>query len=111
MLDRGESLDWFANREVVIEAMLAGLDIYLFVVHIFTHDHPFIEPGLFKDRNFSVGLIFIFTIGIILLATMALLPPFMQSLMGFPIIDVGLLLAPRGVGHDDRHDHGRQAFR
>ena len=98
MLDRGESLDWFANREVVIEAMLAGLAIYLFVVHIFTHDHPFIEPGLFKDRNFSVGLIFIFTIGIILLATMALLPPFMQSLMGFPIIDVGLLLAPRGVG-------------
>lgn len=98
MLDRGESLDWFSNPEVVIEAMLAGLAIYLFIAHIFTHEHPFIEPALFKDRNFSVGLLFIFIIGVILLATMALLPPFMQTLLGYPVIDVGLLLAPRGVG-------------
>ncbi|HJU71371.1 MAG TPA: DHA2 family efflux MFS transporter permease subunit [Paucimonas sp.] len=98
MLDRGESLDWFANAEVITEAILAGLCFYLFIAHIFTHAHPFIEPGLFKDRNFSVGLIFIFIVGIILLATMALLPPFLQNLMGFPVIDVGYLLAPRGVG-------------
>ncbi|MFH1817014.1 MAG: DHA2 family efflux MFS transporter permease subunit [Pseudomonadota bacterium] len=98
MLDRGQSLDWFANPEIVVEALLAGLALYLFVTHMFTHDHPFIEPGLFKDRNFSVGLVLIFIVGIILLATMALLPPFMQSLLGFPVIDVGYLLAPRGVG-------------
>ena len=98
MLDRGESLDWFTNPEVVIEAMLSGLALYLFIAHIFTHEHPFIEPGLFKDRNFSVGLLFIFIVGIILLATMALLPPFMQNLMGYPVIDVGYLMAPRGVG-------------
>jgi DHA2 family multidrug resistance protein len=70
----------------------------MFIVHIFTHPQPFIEPGLFKDRNFSVGLVFIFIVGLILLATMALLPPFMQNLMGYPVIDVGYLLAPRGVG-------------
>lgn len=98
MLDRGQSLDWFANPEVLIEAILLGLALYLFIVHIFTKDHPFIEPGLFKDRNFSVGLIFIFIVGIILLATMALLPPFMQHLMGYPVINVGYVLAPRGVG-------------
>jgi DHA2 family multidrug resistance protein len=98
MLDRGESLDWFASIEVTVEAMTAGLAFYLFIAHIFTYDHPFIEPAIFKDRNFSVGLVFIFIIGVILLATMALLPPFMQSLMGYPVIDVGYLLAPRGVG-------------
>jgi len=98
MLDRGESLDWFASPEIVMEAMLAGLSFYLFVAHMFTHEHPFIEPGLFRDRNFSVGLLFIFIVGIILLATMALLPPFMLHLMGYPVIDVGLLLAPRGIG-------------
>lgn len=98
MLDRGESLDWFASREVVIEGVLAGLCFYMFVAHIFTDKHPFIEPGLFKDRNFTLGLLAIFIVGIILLATMALMPPFMQSLMGYPVIDVGLLLAPRGVG-------------
>jgi len=98
MLDRGESLDWFSSREVVIEAALAALAFYLFVAHIFTYDHPFIEPGLFADRNFSVGLLFIFIIGVILLATMALLPPFLQGLMAYPVIDVGYVLAPRGVG-------------
>ena len=80
MLDRGESQDWFASREIVIEAALAALGMYLFIVHIFTHRKPFIEPAMFRDRNFSVGLLFIFIVGIILLATMALLPPFMQNL-------------------------------
>lgn len=98
MLDRGESLDWFASAEIVAEALLCVLALYLFTVHIFTHDHPFIEPGLLRDRNFALGLVFIFVVGIILLATMALLPPFLQGLMGYPIIDVGLLLAPRGLG-------------
>jgi DHA2 family multidrug resistance protein len=98
MLDRGGSLNWFASPEVVVEGMLAALALYLFIAHMFTHRSPFIEPGLFKDRNFSVGLLFIFVVGIILLATMALLPPFMQNLMGYPVIDVGFILAPRGVG-------------
>ncbi len=98
MLDRGQLLDWFASPEIIIEALLAGFALYLFVAHIFTHDQPFIEPGLFKDRNFSVGLVMIFVVGLILLTTMALLPPFLQNLLGYPVIDVGFLLAPRGVG-------------
>lgn len=98
MLDRGQSLDWFAKREVVVEAMLAGLCLYLFIAHIFTHEHPFIEPGLFRDWNFSLGLVVIFIVGAILFATMALLPPFMQNLLGYPVIDIGILLVPRGIG-------------
>ena len=98
MLDRGESLDWFSSPEVMIEAILAILALYLFVVHIFTTKHAFIEPAIFADRNFSIGLVFIFIIGVILLATMALLPPYLQALGGYPVIDVGLLLAPRGIG-------------
>lgn len=98
MLDRGETLDWFANPEIVAEAILAGLFLYLFVAHMFTHPAPFIEPGLFHDRNFSIGLLFIFVVGVILLATMALLPPYLQYLMNYPVIDVGLVLAPRGIG-------------
>ncbi len=98
MLDRGESLDWFASREVVIEAMVAGLCLYLFLAHIFTHERPFIDPAIFRDRNFSVGLIFFFVVGLILLATMALMPPFMQGVLGYPVVDIGVLLVPRGVG-------------
>lgn len=82
---------------MVIEGALAGVALYLFIAHIFTHEHPYVEPTMFKDRNFTVGLSF-FIVGIFLLATMALLSPFMQPPMGYPVIDIGFLLAPRGVG-------------
>lgn len=98
MLDRGESRDWFASTEIMIEAAASGLFLYMFLAHMFTADRPFIEPGLFKDRNFAVGLFFIFIVGIILLATLALLPPFLQNLMDFPVLTTGYVLAPRGVG-------------
>lgn len=97
-LDRGESLDWLNSNEIIIEGIIALLCMYLFVTHILTAKQPFIDPQMFKDRNFSVSLIFIFMIGIILLATMALMPPYLQSLMGYPIVDVGLVLGPRGMG-------------
>ncbi len=98
MLDRGNTLDWFYSTEVVLEASTAALAFYLFIVHMFTAKEPFIEPGLFKDRNFVAGIMLMFTVGALLLATMALLPPFLQTLLGFPVITAGYVLAPRGLG-------------
>lgn len=97
-LDRGESQNWFASMEIIIEAALAAIAMYMFTVHMFTARNPFLEPAMFRDRNFVVGLIFIFMVGVILLATMALLPPFLQGFMNYPVLDVGLLLTPRGFG-------------
>lgn len=98
MLDRGQSLDWFSSQEIIIEAMVTGICLYMFVAHMLTAKEPFLEPGLFRDRNLVIGLIFIFIVGVVLLATLALLPPFLQSLMGFPVITTGEVLAPRGMG-------------
>jgi len=98
MLDRGHSLNWFNHIEIIIEACVSGLAFYLFIAHMFTHKHPFIEPALFKDFNFNVGLIFIFIVGFTMFSSLVLLPPYMQSLMGYPVIDVGNILAPRGIG-------------
>ena len=98
MLDRGELLDWFGSTEIIAEAVIGALAFYLFVVHMFTYREPFLEPRLFKDRNFVVGTSFMFVIGIILLATMALLPPLLQQLAGFPVLTTGYVLAPRGIG-------------
>ena len=98
MLDRGTLLDWFDSTEIVLEATIAALALYLFLVHMFTAEQPFIEPGLFRDRNFVVGILLMFTVGVLLLATMALLPPFLQTLLGFPVITAGYVLAPRGLG-------------
>src|SRR3990167_6913806 len=98
LLDRGQGKDWFASTEIMVECALAGLAFYLFVVHILTAQKPFLEPAMFHDRNFAASLVFIFVVGIIMLSSMALLPPFLQKLMGFPVITTGLVLAPRGLG-------------
>lgn len=98
LLDRGQGLDWFNSNEILLESVIAGLALYLFLVHIKTSSQPFIDPAMFGDRNFSISLVFAFVIGIIMLASMALLPPFLQTLMGYPVIDTGLILAPRGLG-------------
>ncbi len=98
MLDRGERLDWFESPEIVVEACLAALGLYLFTVHILTAKNPFLDPRLFADRNFAVGIIFITLYGLLTVPPMVLMPPFMQDLRGFPIDTIGLLQSPRGVG-------------
>jgi len=99
MLDRGQSQDWFGSREIWVEAVVAGVAFYLFVVHMLTTKRPsFISPALFKDRNFLTGNFFIFVVGVVLFATLALLPPLLQDLMNYPVVLVGLVTAPRGLG-------------
>ena len=82
----------------VLIAGLAALAFYLFLVQTFTVKQPFIDPAIFKDRNFTIGLCFIFVVGIILLASLALITPYLQNLMGYPVVTAGLVLAPRGMG-------------
>lgn len=98
MLDRGAEVDWFAAPEIWIEAILAVSGFWLFGVHLFTADKPFLDPRMLADRNFATGLIFIFIVGIILLASLALLPPMLSTIFGYPAITTGLVMAPRGVG-------------
>ncbi|CAM5762428.1 EmrB/QacA family drug resistance transporter [Labrys miyagiensis] len=97
-LDRGEQLDWFSSGEVQIEALIAACSFYIFFVHTFTGENTFVKPRLFLDRNFSVGMIFIFIVGVTYLASMSLMTPYLQTLMGYPVVTAGLVMGPRGVG-------------
>jgi MFS transporter, DHA2 family, multidrug resistance protein len=98
LLDRGEQLDWFGSGEIWIEAIVAASAFYLFLVHTFTADQPFVRPALFRDRNFAAGVLFIFIVGVTYLASLALLTPYLQSLMNYPIVTAGLVMGPRGIG-------------
>jgi len=98
LLDRGERLDWFASREIQLEAALCVLGFYLFTVHSLTASDPFIDLALFRDRNYVIGIMLIFIVGVVLLATLSLLTPYLERLMNYPVLTAGLVLAPRGVG-------------
>jgi MFS transporter, DHA2 family, multidrug resistance protein len=98
MLDRGEDQGWFGSSEIVVEAILAVVGFYFFFADSFTSQRPFIPLRIFRDWNFSIAVIFMFIIGIILLATMALVTPYLQNLMGYPVLASGYLLGSRGIG-------------
>ena len=98
MLDRGQDQDWFTSREIIIEAVLGGLGIYLFVVHMLTARRPFIPPALFKDRNFATGVGMMFAAGTILVSSSSLMAPWLQNLANYPVDTAGLIMAPRGIG-------------
>ena len=98
LLDRGEELDWFGSGEIVAEAIIAVSAFYLFLVHTFTAREPFVRLSLFRDPNFTAGVLFIAIVGLTYYASLALQPPYLQNLMNYPIVSAGFVLGPRGVG-------------
>ncbi|MFL5283838.1 MAG: DHA2 family efflux MFS transporter permease subunit [Rhodopila sp.] len=98
MLDRGQNQDWFTSNEIIAEAVLGGLGVYLFIAHMFTARKPFIPPVLFRDRNFVAGLMLMFATGTILVSSSSLMAPWLQNLANYPVETAGLIMAPRGIG-------------
>jgi DHA2 family multidrug resistance protein len=98
MLDRGQEQDWFSSWEIIIEGMVAAAALWVCVVHLATAKKPLFDRHLFKNRNLITGMFFMVIIGISTMAPMALLPPMLQQLFGYPVVDTGLMMAPRGVG-------------
>src|SRR5262249_51922757 len=98
MLDRGEQLGWFSSAEIVAEFLISIAGFYFFFAHSLTTDNPFVRFEIFRDRNFVTGVTFMAFIGVALFGTMALVSPFMQNIIGYPITTAGWLLGTRGIG-------------
>jgi len=98
LLDRGEAVEWFASAEIWIYLGLAISGLWVFIVHCWTAADPFVDLRMFRDRNLVMGFVFMFLIGMTLFSGLALLPPLLQRLMGYSVVDSGLVMAPRGVG-------------
>ena len=98
MLDRGQTEDWFSSWEIIIEGLVALGAAWMAIVHLVTARKPLFDRHLFQNRNLVMGMIFMIIVGISTMAPMALLPPMLQQLFGYPVVDTGLMMAPRGVG-------------
>jgi DHA2 family multidrug resistance protein len=98
MLDRGQQLDWFSSWEIWVECFVALAAAWMFVVHLVSERDPLVDPKMFVDRNFVAGLAFMLVTGAIMLAGLSLLPPLLQTLFGYSVLQSGFLTAPRGVG-------------
>jgi DHA2 family multidrug resistance protein len=97
-LDRGEQKDWLSSWEIRIELGVAIAATWMFLVQMLTAKHPLFDRNMFKDRNFATGMMFMAVTGVLLLAGLALLPPLLQNMYGYSVLQSGFLTAPRGVG-------------
>src|SRR4051794_9961602 len=99
MLDRGQELDWLYSTEILVEGVLAALGVYLFLVHMLSARQPVIRPAVFRDRNFSSGLALMFAMGTLMVSSLALMTPWLQTLSDYPVETAGMIMAPRGLGN------------
>jgi MFS transporter, DHA2 family, multidrug resistance protein len=97
-LDRGEQLGWLESNEIIAEFIISIIGFYYFFAHSLTTPTPFVQFAIFKDKNFVGGCVFMAVMGLVLFSTMAVSSPFLQNVIGYPIITAGLLLATRGCG-------------
>ncbi len=98
MLDRGERADWFTSTEIILEAVLAAVALYVFVVHSLTADKPFLRPAMLLDRNYAIGLLIVLAFGMLNFTPITILPSLLQQLRGYPDSVIGWVLSARGVG-------------
>src|SRR5215208_836198 len=98
MLDRGEQLGWFGSPEIIAELIVSIAGFYYFFAHSLTTNEPFVRFAIFRDRNFLIGCFFMMIMGLMLFSSMALATPFLQNILGYPIMTAGWVMAARGLG-------------
>jgi DHA2 family multidrug resistance protein len=98
LLSRGQRYDWFDSPEIIAEAIVASLALYLFVVHSLTTDRPFLNLRLLLNRNYTIGLILVTIYGMLNYTPMVILPGLLRDQVGFPESLIGYIVGSRGIG-------------
>ncbi|MDD5208222.1 MAG: DHA2 family efflux MFS transporter permease subunit [Elusimicrobiales bacterium] len=98
VIDKGQEVDWFADAWIRFGAFLAAVSLPLFAWWELRQKHPFMNLRLLKSRNLALGTLLSAVLGAVLMGSTAILPIFMQSLLGYPAFQSGLSMMPRGIG-------------
>ncbi|HEX4265214.1 MAG TPA: DHA2 family efflux MFS transporter permease subunit [Verrucomicrobiae bacterium] len=98
VLDKGQQEDWFASDWIVWFSVISTVCFIAFVMRELRTDHPIVNLRVLKNRNFVAGVVLITCLGGVLYGTTAALPIFLQTLMGYPALQSGYALSPRGIG-------------
>jgi DHA2 family multidrug resistance protein len=98
LLDKGQDEDWFSSDFIRWLGFFAVVGFVGFLVWELTRDHPIVNLQILKNRNLAIGVLLNFSVGAVLYGTTAVLPQFLQLLLGYPSLQAGLVMSPRGIG-------------
>jgi DHA2 family multidrug resistance protein len=97
LLERGESKDWFESREIIVESVIAGLGLVLFIWHELRVRNPIVNLRILKNRQLAAGVVFGLMLGFALYASVFALPVFLQNLLGYTAWDTGKVILPGAI--------------
>ena len=98
VLDKGQGEDWFSSGVIVTLALLSAGTLIALIVHELTTAEPIVDLRVFKARSYAVGVFLMTVVGFVLYGSMVLLPIMLQTLLGYPPMQAGIAMAPRGIG-------------
>jgi DHA2 family multidrug resistance protein len=98
VLDKGQQEDWFESTFITALAVISVVTLVALVVHELTTEHPIVDLRVFKARSYAVGVFLMTVLGFVLYGSMVLLPIMLQTLLGYPPLQAGIAMAPRGIG-------------
>ena len=98
MLDKGQEQDWFSSNWIVGLLVVAGIFLAAFIVRELVTAHPVVSLRVFKDRTYATGVFLMTILGFVLYGSLVLLPIWLQTLLGYPAVQAGIAMAPRGIG-------------
>lgn len=97
ILDRGQHYDWFASELIVVTSAIVVIALYTYILRALKQSSPIVKFDLYRNRNYAIANLMMFVLGFVLLGSTAMLPLFMQSLMGYTALDAGLVMTPGGL--------------
>jgi MFS transporter, DHA2 family, multidrug resistance protein len=98
VLDKGQEEDWFSSGMITALAIVSAVTLVLLILHELSTDEPVVDLGVFKERSYAVGVFLMTVLGFVLYGSTVLLPIFLQTLLGYPALQAGVAMAPRGIG-------------
>ena len=98
VLDKGQEDDWFESTTITVLAIIAAATLIALIVHELTTDEPVVDLRLFKERSYAVGVFLMTVLGFVMYGSIVLLPIMLQTLLGYPSMQAGIAMAPRGIG-------------
>ncbi|HKI87008.1 MAG TPA: DHA2 family efflux MFS transporter permease subunit, partial [Thermoanaerobaculia bacterium] len=97
-LDKGQEEDWLASHLIVALMVIAAVALVWMIVHELKVRNPIVHLRVFANRTYASGVLLMTLIGFVLYGSLVLLPLLLQTLMGYPPLQAGIALAPRGFG-------------
>jgi DHA2 family multidrug resistance protein len=98
VLDKGQQEDWFASHWITVLSVVAIAGLAIFVIYELRTEAPVVNLRVFRERTYSTGVFLMTVVGFVLYGSLVLLPIWMQTLLGYPALQAGIALAPRGLG-------------